>query len=102
MCCLYRKSYDLGHTFQELCGVPACAVITTPNNAPEQRRKTNSLPGKVWRESQEPGNPVASTNLAAYGAKKVAKSMSAVRSENLIADHIDADREEHQPYKKQA
>jgi len=102
MCCLYRKRYDLRHTFQQLRAVPACAVLATPNNAPKQRRKTNGLPGEVWRQSEEPGNPVASTNLATYGAKEIAKSMSAVRSEYLITDQIDADREEHQPDEEQA
>ena len=102
MCCLYRKRCDLQYTFQELRGLPVCAVIATANNAPKQRRKANGLPGKVWRENQEPGDPVASTNLAAYGAEKIAKSVSAVRSENLITDQIYADREENQSDEEQA
>ncbi len=46
-----------------------------------------------YGENQEPGNPVTSTNLAAYGAEKIAKTMPAVRTEYPITDIKDGYRE---------
>jgi hypothetical protein len=88
--------------FWESSGLLATFVAVTPYDSPKQCAKTNGLPGDVRRENQEPGNLITSTNFTANGAEKIAKTMPAVLTENLITDKKDGYRENDHSDKEQA
>ena len=88
--------------FEESSGLLAAFVAAAPYESPKQCAKTNGLPSHVRRENQEPGDLITSTNFTAYAAEKIAKTMPAIGTENLITDKKDGYRENNHSDKEQA
>ena len=72
-----------------------------PDAAPGLYRQTQSLPHKIRRQNQKPGNAVAGTNLRANSPEKLAVAMASVRSKYTLSYQEDGYRHQDQPKKQQ-
>lgn len=84
------------------CARRECRLAGPPDPAPGLYRQAETLPHKVRRQNQKPGNAIAATYLRANCPKKLAVAISTVRSKHTLTYPEDGHGHQDQPKKQQA